>query len=118
MEHCPQSWKLGQTFLDKTASHQASFTEMLSIGGEKLRDLSSSHHAPIRFSCCRPTLATQFGLDFPWLMRWEPEGALDWSERTCSSATRTFHHADGTGRKSFEINGNHRSRKRAFGCGA
>ena len=35
VEHCPQSWTLGQTFLDKTASHQASFTEILSIGGEK-----------------------------------------------------------------------------------
>src|SRR5215471_20965268 len=51
----------------------------------------SSDHAPIRFSCCRPTLALHLGLDFPWLMRWEPEDALDWGERTCSSATRTFH---------------------------
>src|SRR5258708_34869861 len=101
MEHCPQSWKLGQTFLDKTASHQASFTEVLSLGGQKLRDLSSSHHAPIRFSCCSPTLATQLGLDFPWPMRCEPAGALHWTERTCSSAARPFHPADGPGRKSF-----------------
>jgi pimeloyl-ACP methyl ester carboxylesterase len=29
VEHCPQSWTLGHTFLDKTASHQTSFTGML-----------------------------------------------------------------------------------------
>jgi len=29
MEDCPQSWTLGQTFLDKTASHQASLTKIL-----------------------------------------------------------------------------------------
>ena len=29
MEDCPQSWTLGQTFLDKTAPHQASLTEIL-----------------------------------------------------------------------------------------
>src|SRR5579885_1830080 len=75
----------------------------------------SSDHAPIGFSCCRPTPATQFRLDFPWLMWREPEDALDWSERTGSSATRAFHHRDGTGRKSVEINGNERSRKHAFG---
>src|SRR6266536_2610300 len=74
----------------------------------------SSDHAPIGFSCCKPPLATQFRLDFAWLMRWEPEDALDWGERTGSSATRAFHYRDGTGRKSFEINGNHRFRKRAF----
>lgn len=35
MEDCPQSWKPGYTFLDKPAPHQASFTEILSIGGKK-----------------------------------------------------------------------------------
>ena len=37
VEYCPQSWTLGHTFPDKAASHQASFTEILSIGGEKER---------------------------------------------------------------------------------
>jgi hypothetical protein len=78
----------------------------------------SSDHAPIRFSCCRPTLALHLGLDFTWLMRWEPEDALDWGERTCSSAKRTFHRWNGTFRKSFEIDRKHHSRKRAFGRGA
>src|SRR6266581_9162021 len=31
MEHCPQSWKLGQTFLDKTASHQVHLLSNLSM---------------------------------------------------------------------------------------
>ena len=29
MEYCPQSWTLGHTFLDKTAPHQVSCTEIL-----------------------------------------------------------------------------------------
>src|SRR5260370_10665850 len=31
MEHCPQSWKLGQTFLDKTLSHQVHLLSNLSM---------------------------------------------------------------------------------------
>src|SRR5947208_2213853 len=74
-----------------------------------------ANHVPIRFSCCRPTLALHLGLDFAWLVRWESDGALDWRERTRSRTVRTFHHGDATVRKSFEIDGNHHSRKRAFG---
>ena len=47
-------------------------------------------HVPVRFSCGRPTLALHLGLDFAWLMRWEPEDALDWGERTRSRTVRTF----------------------------
>src|SRR5215468_9297603 len=31
MEDCPQSWKLGHTFLDKTASHQLHLLSNLSM---------------------------------------------------------------------------------------
>lgn len=49
-------------------------------------------------------------------MCFEPEDALAWGERTHSSTVRTFHQVDGTFSKSFEIDGNQFSRKRAVGC--
>jgi hypothetical protein len=72
-------------------------------------------HVPVRFAFGRPTPASHRSLDFASGVRWEPEDALDWGERTRSRTVRTFHHCDATIGKPFGINGNH-PKKRAFGC--
>ena len=48
-----------------------------------------ANHVPIRFSCCRPTLALHLGLDFAWLVRWEPENTLDGGELVNRLKVRT-----------------------------
>ncbi len=72
-------------------------------------------HVPVRFAFGRPTPASHRSLDFASGVRWEPQDALDWGERTRSRTVRTFHHCDATIGKPFGINGNH-PKKRAFGC--
>src|SRR5437588_11656775 len=77
--------------------------------------LLSSNHVPVCLSFGSPPQARNLRLNFAWIVRFEPEDALDRGERTRSSTVRTFHQGDTTVSKSFEIDGNHHSRKRAFG---
>src|SRR6266567_8949674 len=73
-----------------------------------VRGLSSfpANHGPFCFSCGRPTFLCQRSLLLASGVRFEPEDALTWGERTHSSTVRTFHQADATFGKSFEIEGN------------
>src|SRR5260370_39460324 len=75
----------------------------------------TADNIPVRFTFGRPTQTGHRGLNFAWVVRFELEDALDWGERTRSSTVRTFHQGDGTFSPPFEIDGNHHSRKRAFG---
>src|SRR5260370_27206376 len=83
--------------------------------GVRSRSSFPADNVPVHFSLSRPTLASHRGLHFAWLVRWEPEDALDWGERTRSRTVRTFHHSNVTISEPFDIDGNHHSSKRAFG---
>src|SRR5258707_9186903 len=65
-----------------------------------------ANHAPIRFSCCRPTLALHLGLDFAWLVRFESEDDLSLGEGTRSSTVTSFRQTDLELRKSAALAGN------------
>ena len=129
-DHVPRSrWKRDQMGRHSTVTGlrprrrkaRVTFSPMLTVDVQwQNQFLSFSISPPPTFQSVLPVVDQHLpctrGLDCAWLMRWEPVDALDRRERTCSRTVRTFHSCDGTRRTSFEIDGNHHSRKRACGC--